>query len=629
MLKRAIGLCLLVVLMLSVVGAVPSQAAPVAQASAAPNANLLPADTALYVDFRSADLTKTLTLVGDLIQKVTGQSVGDPYVIFDQGLTQVLGRPATVEKDILSWLGDNITFALPITDEQLSAVSSGSAAAMKSLNNPNYLLIISVKDDALAASFLKELGSKASPGSYTTRTDTINGASVTIADQQKGCNPVCLSLVQAKGFLALGPTSGLGALVKTLKTKGKTLADDANFTQVTGLLKSSNLLTAYISPRLYQVLLLGAQVAMEVRQPVSSFGAATPDAPRATMAATQAAGGMNNLAMTQAALKIIKGQAFAARIDGKVLALDVAQAIDPQAAADLYKQFGMAGLSNLNTQAITAKLANQISGKAVAVLIASNLPMIYTTFKTAFTSLQNVGQQLNNSTSGADIDEIARAFNQIEAALKLGFNLDLQQDVFSWMNGEFALYMTYNPNSVLMKMSSSSSSPWPFDHTLLIQSSDKDKTLSFLTKLNTGLKNNKVTVNSAGDNLYSITPSSSSTPVITYGLAGDTFLISTSSGADQAVAAIKGTDTLSANTAWKNAQASFVNPTGQVWFMNLTQVSALVKAMAAMNTTSSASERANVQQALNALDLLESATITGGVMQPNGTSLSSAQIILK
>src|SRR5690349_20151810 len=83
-----------------------------------PNANLLPANTALYIDFRTADLKQTISFFQGLAEKISGQPLGTlVYDQLDKGLTDALKRPATFEKDVLSWLGDHITVGLPISDE--------------------------------------------------------------------------------------------------------------------------------------------------------------------------------------------------------------------------------------------------------------------------------------------------------------------------------------------------------------------------------------------------------------------------------------------------------------------------------------------------------------------------------
>jgi hypothetical protein len=68
-----------------------------------------------------------------------------------------------------------------------------------------------------------------------------------------------------------------------------------------------------------------------------------------------------------------------------------------------------------------------------------------------------------------------------------------------------------------------------------------------------------------------------------------------------------------------------VKPTSQVWFVNFNQITPLVKSVVALQND----QRASTKEGLAALDLLESASISGGVMLPDGMSVASLQIVLK
>jgi hypothetical protein len=68
-----------------------------------------------------------------------------------------------------------------------------------------------------------------------------------------------------------------------------------------------------------------------------------------------------------------------------------------------------------------------------------------------------------------------------------------------------------------------------------------------------------------------------------------------------------------------------VKPTAGVGFINFVQVATVVKELMAQGGGS----RQGAAQMQAVLDLLESATVSGGIMQPDGLSTSSFQIILK
>jgi hypothetical protein len=620
MLKRTFSIVVLVAIAFALVGIAPVPTE--AQATNWPNANLLPAETALYFDIRFADYEKTLKFVLDTIEKVTGTRPANIYDQLNQGL-QVLGREVTVEKDILPWIGDHITVAMVITDEQLKQFETDRASAMLALSNPNILALVAVKNDAAASKFIEEAIAKA-PAALQTTTDTIGANKATIYKESGPCESRknCGTLVVTKGFIAGGTSGAIDNLLTSLKTKKATLAQNANFEKMMKTLKPNNLFTLYIAPRLFQLQIAMTQAMMRsmpsilATQPAG--GAATPDA------------SAQNMELLKAALGAINGTAMGAYMDNKVLGLDFVQSVNMEALIKLYKDLGLSEnvLKNLTPKAIESKLASQIPAKALAAVISSGLPQLYEGLKEG---LSISGKMMEGMMPGMgrmprggmpDFQDIQRGFEQFEAALKVAFDLDLRQDVFSWMSGEFALYMLYNPGGSLAKMPNGQT--WPFDHTLLFQTSDAAKTKSFLTKLNAGIeKTAKLKPTSAGQDLYQVEPSNG--PAIAYGLVGNTFLVTTGSGLSATSAAIKGDGVMSNDAAWKKALTTMIKPTSQVWFINFTQITPLVKSIVALQND----QRASTKQGLAFLDLLESASISGGVMTPDGTSVASMQIVLK
>jgi len=495
-----------------------------------PNANLLPANTALYIDFRTADLKQTISFFQGLAEKVSGQPLGTlVYDQLDKGLTDALKRPATFEKDVLSWLGDHITVGLPISDEAIAAAEANDPNIMTNvLSNPDLLAIISVKDDAAAASFFKDLLATVPANAYTTRTGTMGSDTLTIYDFMAGRNSKPISAVQAKGFVALGTNTSIDAMLTAQKNKSATLADDASFGKIVGGLKANNLITMYISPRLYQIYIAAAQSMMARNYALT--GVATPEA-----------GGKDPMAVMRGALSIIKGQAFGARMDGKLLAFDIVNQLDMAALTKFYTDNGMSAdfVKTMQMAPIQGALAAQIPAKAVAVTILSGLPKLYDALQQSLKMMQTVmPAQMTGGRGAPDIAQIQRGIAQVEAAIKLAFDLDVRQDILSWMTGEFALYMVYNPDSVLTK--ASKNSPWPFDHTLLIQTGDKAKTTNFITKLNAGIeKNAGITPEQGTGDVYTVTDPKSSVS-ISYGLVNDTFFITTGSGLNTTMTALKG-----------------------------------------------------------------------------------------
>ncbi|MCC7449119.1 MAG: DUF3352 domain-containing protein [Anaerolineae bacterium] len=621
-------LCLVVLLALTVgavgLGTAPATAAP-HKAAVVANADLLPADTAVYFDLKTGDWEKTVNFVLDTVQKVTGTRPNTQMIYgdIDRSLTQALDRPATFEKDILSWLGDHLTVGFRVTDQLLADIKANSPNAQRSLQSPEFLVLIQVKDDAAAQTFIIDTMTAMGKSGLTfaNRTETIGGNTATIYDQSSTCFTTCASIALTKGLLVIGTKQSVADMGVMINDKKPTLNDDANFNKVAKALKPDNLMTLAITPRAYSLYLYGIQMSMAQMRTFSS-SAATPDP-------TADAAMQKSMQMAQDAVAAIEGQAIAARMDGKVLALDVAQSVNMQALTKVYATYGMSDklLQNLMFKPIDVKLAEQIPTKALAALVASGLPGLYDGIKEGLKLSGALSAQMTQPgrRNQMDAEQITKAFDQFEAFLKLQFNLDVHDDILSWMNGEFALYMLFNPTGTLAK---ASRSQWPFDHVLLIQTGDAAKTTSFLTKLNAGLEANaKLKPEAAGDNLFRLTVGSGTNAAeIGYGLIGNTFVVATGTALDGAGAAVKGDGILSGSAAWKNAQASMIKPTTQVWFVNFTEIAPIIKALA---TVQGSSNRSDTKAALAVLDMLESASITTSPLGADGVTTSSAQIVLK
>jgi len=626
MVKRISILALLMVLVVSAIGFAPTRAtaAPDLAVKDAPNAALLPADTGLYADFRVGDLNKTLDFVGNVFEKVTGQKMPAVFESMDRDMTRALGRDASFAKDVQPWLGDHITAAIRVTDKQLAAIDAAFKDGTGKLDNvammPQYLVIVSVKNDAAASKFITEVldaAKKQSPTmAMSTRTETVNGAPATIYDQGGLCETNCTSFVVAKGFLMVGQTLTINDTIAGYKAKTATLAADPNFVKMVGALKPVNLATFYLNPRLYSYFFAMSMARMSASP---SSGLATPDA-------TQPANPMmKSMEMLRSALNAVQGQAFGLRLENKVLAIDLAEGVDLKALAALYTQMGYPGdlLQNFSTQPIAFKLAKQIPAKAIAVVTSQGLGKLYTGLREGLKAAakNNLADQFGGQYGGMQqFSKISEGLEKAEAYLKLAFDIDVNEDVLSWMNGEFATYMTYNQNSDLAKMGRQ---PWPFDHAILIDSGDVAKTKTFIDKVNAGLTKNNVTPTSKGDNLYLVTHDNG--PSIGYGLVGNTFVLSTGSGLDAAVAAVKGDGVITSSPIWMNAQKNAINPTAQFWFVNLDQVQAVIKLLAPANELS----RPDTVQFLKLLDQFESISLSSGVMGQDGMVTGSFQINIK
>jgi len=169
-------------------------------------ANLFPADTVVYGNIHTTDLQKTVDTFTALLDQLVGIKLTKPYQQVDASLTQFFGRDASVEKDILPWLGDNVAFGYILSDDDMKTLLSDPKSSNSPANQKG-VVVIAVKDQAAGDAFLKELlaalnkqatGLLSSDGQQV----TLNGDSVTL---YAGAT---FEILQAKGYYAIGTTKG-------------------------------------------------------------------------------------------------------------------------------------------------------------------------------------------------------------------------------------------------------------------------------------------------------------------------------------------------------------------------------------------------------------------------------------
>jgi len=269
---------------------------------------------------------------------------------------------------------------------------------------------------------------------------------------------------------------------------------------------------------------------------------------------------------------------------------------------------------------LTQKLADVIPGDALAVIdVSGGLSAVYPALKAALPAIE----KLNPSASRAG--RVAPALTLFENLVSSQFNLT-PNDVFGWMTGEFAIYATYNTRSVIDQMARGQrrSNQWPFDHTLLIKTDAPDKAKSFITKLTSGLQAmSSITVDTTGD--FTSVSAPSGPAVVSYGLSGTTFVLTTSTGLTKAQEGLAGNNVLSANATYKAAQINALRPANVAWYLN---IGALVPILKTFVTQQQLSD-SQTAQFFSALGEFDSAALFAYGDQVAGTSVISLQLTLK
>ncbi|HLY29268.1 MAG TPA: DUF3352 domain-containing protein [Aggregatilineales bacterium] len=592
-------------------------------------ADMLPDETALYFDVRTDKISDVLALLNSLSTKVSGHPLPDVFAQIDQGLTQALGRKASFQNDIQPWLGDHIGLGLMISDAdlaQLNAMASGSNATTNKGYMPAYAIVMPIKDDAKFGAFFKELWAKVPPSeqsNYSNQTQTVAGKPVTILHQTGGCPSNCVDLAMGSGFAVAGSADGVTRLLDTLNGKKTILSRNANYSKLSGSMKPTDFANVYVSPRALSLELLGIYA---IRRTASFNSAGSPATPQANPA-DQA------MALLKEAFSIYNGQMIGIRHDGNVVALDVAQSLNVQALNKYLTDLGFpAGFATaVMPKPLSGTLTNQIPAKSVAVVQSNGLGNYYDALKGTLKAYQKMGvfqapqPNLNFGRGMPDLGKAIVGLGMFEGGFNAAFNMDFRNDVLALMNGDFAFYTMYDPNSTLSKASKNGKRV-PLDLTLIAQVSDTTRLKAALGKFNTGIKQlTNIGPTSAGLDLYQITTQTGVT--IGYGLVGSTFVLTAGSTVDSAVAAIKGDGTVASDPVWKAAQTSGIQQPAQFFFLNFNRLAEAIKAEMPSGQTTSMT--ANMKQGLALLDALDSATLSSAALSPDGFSQGTLQIALK
>ncbi|MHB8627813.1 MAG: DUF3352 domain-containing protein [Aggregatilineales bacterium] len=539
--KRILSLALMVIVAFGAIGVAshPATAAP----STRP-ATLMPADVTFYAELNTSNLTSAV----DLFFKLFGKS-GIPitedqlYSQADKALTQVLGRPATFKGDVLNWLGDRAAIGVEITDTLLQSPASNAHFPA--------LAILNVKDDTAADTFLADLFTSVGKHglSFTQTTDQIGGNTATLYTNAA----LKLSVARIPGELAVGSDDAIATMIDTLKNNKPTLGADAKFRRTIALLTQDSGLVAYVGGRALQYSVALAQAAIVKRFPAPSLNLSGPDPTEAAASLTF----LGNL------YKAYDGTALALRGSSRTLAFDLATSIDPNALKNVSGAFGLSA-ADPGSSALSGKLAGQIPGKVATVFEAANLARDYRLFRDTLQALDKSPGL--SPTQKERLDQTIAGFDQFEQGLKDGLDLDINQDLLSWLGGDFAVYSILDPNSELALASNGS---FPFDSALIVAASDADKARTFVDKLNAGVALNfNLHPKAAGKDLYILPVSPRLT--VGYGVVDNSFVL-TSGGALPTVAgAIGGADVLADRGAWHSAASQLPQNVLALAYLDLT-----------------------------------------------------------
>jgi len=580
----------------------------------------MPADTLVYGEFRTSDLMTTLNRFADIVRKTGAPVPENLFADLDAQLTKAFGRPTTVEKDILTWVGDHAAVGVRVDQKILDAVASGDMDQMKKMNEqPEFVLVLAIKDEAAADAFFKDAFAvtEKSGQKYTATQEKIGADTATIYANPSA--PQTGQIARWKGYIAFSNTTN-AMVLDTLKNNAPRLADDAAYKKTIGLLKPDNLFTVYLRSQLTPLLtlaMMGPSIGSTFDSIVANLNGTTAPTPTPTPMPTVSP----ERAELFKALLNLGSTAIGGRLEAKAMAIDVASVTNPEAIQTITRIMGLPAdfQSQMILEPLSGKLADQIPQNALGAIMGSGIPKGYHALRSVLASMPKMMELMGNGAEAAASEQqMKQSIAEMETGLKAGFDMDIEKDILSWMNGEFAVYTTFNPASDLMK---SSKNQTPLDIAMLVQSTDKAKTGSFITKLNVGLTRFADSAPSnVGDNLFLFKGKDGTT--VGYGLVNDTFVISTGSGLTPAKTAIAGDGVLSKSDVWKHATADMPRTSQSALFVNLVEITKIAKQMSAGNSSPSTT------QGLALLDQFES-VIAYGTASADGTSTGTIALLMK
>ncbi len=381
--RTATVLLLMVVLL---VGALPLPAlaaVPVADLMAL--AAYMPADTALYVGVRTDDafIGELDGLIGAIINRLPPAASPGPFSLraaLDAGIGDLMPG-GTFQSAVRNWLGDTAALGVVSLDTQFDDDPSND-------EDVPVIFAVAVTDRAALEAFIERVAGGrvevTTAGSYTVFRSTVEGEEgVIMVGDSVALMPIFVPVeVMVSGFAS-------------------TLAEDEAFTGAFQPLPEDA----------YNVLVYveGTVIAAAQRREL-----------RGLVGRAQRLNALAGAAPSDVAIGFTT-------LDGRVLTMDVAVQMDLEAMAG-------AGLTLPSTTPVDFAFARHIPAEAQYVIHATDLWSGYQAL------LQNI--RAIAEMQGDDPDEFDSGLNFVMLAIKGALGLDLEEDVLSWMTGDFALFLS-------------------------------------------------------------------------------------------------------------------------------------------------------------------------------------------
>jgi hypothetical protein len=248
---------------------------------------------------------------------------------------------------------------------------------------------------------------------------------------------------------------------------------------------------------------------------------------------------------TLAQLKQVKSLVAGVGVDDAGLRLKAVVNLDPQ-------------LNKFQYQSSPAKIVGQFPGDTIALLTGQNIN----------------GSWQNFLEQSKDYPEVKQGVEQVRGQLKQFVNLDLDKDIFSWMNGEFALGAVKSSQGWLANVG--------FGGALVFDTSDRKTAEATFTKLDDLAKKQSLTItqrNIGGKNITEWQVPQQGALVAHGWLDQDTVFLAIGGPVAETLADNKG-KTLDNSDTFKAVTASLQKPNGGYFYLDLENSASLIPRLA-------------------------------------------------
>ena len=419
--RRMILLLLTAVLLLSL--AAPTAAMPTADLTVL--ARYFPEKTVMFASIRMDDdffssLDPILALLHEYVPDVPEMTTEQ---LFDQILAESSDIDGTFAETIRPWLGDTAAFGLP-------SAAGLFEEAMDNSQEPA-LLAVEVTDRAALLAFLRELPLNEErvrfedAGDHTLITD--------------GDDPSFAIYIDDTVMLM---TNNPALLPEETVTTGLESSED--FQNSLGSLPETD---------------YNAVFYMNLSELFDNLPTGSTDSPEGAM-----------LSAVSPFENAFGGTAIGATIlQNRSLTLDIAQ---PILDASAYAGMGIALPTDYAP--VDFSFARFIPAGTPLVFQSADLQMLYEYMVDSLTAAAEMQAEIAPESEVSPVEELEQGLVQLEFVVNGLTRLDLQDDVLSWMTGDYALALNFSP--VISDLSSTSDIPseFPFDFSFLIEATDAD-----------------------------------------------------------------------------------------------------------------------------------------------------------